>query len=114
MSTLTRDRIVAAAIDLIEREGVDAISMRRIADGLGVRWHEPQPGTAGKRFPQAHAAPHTERLGCGGDLPHHLLAPGLGRHRGGLREKRPAISQRGQELEAGIQDRHHHSEHMFA
>ncbi|RCG29368.1 TetR family transcriptional regulator [Sphaerisporangium album] len=33
---LTRARIVAAAIDLIEREGADAISMRRIAADLGV------------------------------------------------------------------------------
>ncbi|MGR6916475.1 TetR/AcrR family transcriptional regulator [[Actinomadura] parvosata] len=38
MSTepLSRGRIVAAAIDLIEREGADAISMRRIAAELGV------------------------------------------------------------------------------
>ncbi|TDD16646.1 TetR/AcrR family transcriptional regulator [Nonomuraea diastatica] len=33
---LSRGRIVAAAIDLIEREGADAISMRRVAAGLGV------------------------------------------------------------------------------
>ncbi|MEO3869229.1 TetR/AcrR family transcriptional regulator C-terminal domain-containing protein [Nonomuraea sp. B12E4] len=33
---LSRARIVAAAIDLIEREGADAISMRRIAAELGV------------------------------------------------------------------------------
>ncbi|MCW2879778.1 MAG: putative transcriptional regulator, TetR family [Sphaerisporangium sp.] len=36
MPSLTRARIVAAAIDLIEREGADAISMRRIAADLGV------------------------------------------------------------------------------
>ncbi|WP_214412889.1 TetR/AcrR family transcriptional regulator C-terminal domain-containing protein [Sphaerisporangium fuscum] len=36
MTPLTRPRIVAAAIDLIEREGADAISMRRIAADLGV------------------------------------------------------------------------------
>jgi AcrR family transcriptional regulator len=36
MTPLTRARIVAAAIDLIEREGADAISMRRIAADLGV------------------------------------------------------------------------------
>ena len=35
-AALTGDRIVAAAIDLIEREGVDALSMRRIAADLGV------------------------------------------------------------------------------
>ncbi len=35
-AALTGDRIVAAAIDLIEGEGVDALSMRRIAAGLGV------------------------------------------------------------------------------
>jgi AcrR family transcriptional regulator len=33
---LSRDRIVAAAVDLIEREGADAVSMRRIAAELGV------------------------------------------------------------------------------
>lgn len=32
---LTRERIITAAVELIEREGVDAISMRRIATGLG-------------------------------------------------------------------------------
>ncbi|MEU4576364.1 TetR/AcrR family transcriptional regulator [Nonomuraea sp. ATR24] len=38
MSTepLSRARIVAAAIELIEREGADAVSMRRIAAELGV------------------------------------------------------------------------------
>ncbi|WP_248963937.1 TetR/AcrR family transcriptional regulator C-terminal domain-containing protein [Sphaerisporangium perillae] len=36
MPPLTRAKIVAAAIDLIEREGADAISMRRIAADLGV------------------------------------------------------------------------------
>lgn len=33
---LTRDRIVLAAIELIERDGVDALSMRRVAAELGV------------------------------------------------------------------------------
>jgi len=33
---LTGDRIVSVAIDLIEREGVEALSMRRIAADLGV------------------------------------------------------------------------------
>ncbi|NRQ39633.1 TetR/AcrR family transcriptional regulator [Nonomuraea sp. NN258] len=33
---LSRHRIVAAAIELIEREGADAVSMRRIAADLGV------------------------------------------------------------------------------
>ncbi|PZG16145.1 TetR/AcrR family transcriptional regulator C-terminal domain-containing protein [Nonomuraea aridisoli] len=33
---LTRGRIVAAAVGLIEREGADAVSMRRIAAELGV------------------------------------------------------------------------------
>lgn len=33
---LTRDRIVRAAIDLIERDGSDALSMRRVAAELGV------------------------------------------------------------------------------
>ncbi|GIH27387.1 TetR family transcriptional regulator [Acrocarpospora phusangensis] len=36
MPPLTRARIVAAAIELIEREGADAVSMRRIAAELGV------------------------------------------------------------------------------
>lgn len=35
-AALTGDRIVTAAIDLIEREGVDALSMRRVAAELGV------------------------------------------------------------------------------
>src|SRR5919197_155923 len=34
--TLTRDRIVRAATDLIERQGADALSMRRVAAELGV------------------------------------------------------------------------------
>jgi len=33
---LTRDRIVAAAVEMIEQEGVEALSMRRIAARLGV------------------------------------------------------------------------------
>ena len=32
---LSRARIISAAVELIEREGVDAVSMRRIATGLG-------------------------------------------------------------------------------
>jgi AcrR family transcriptional regulator len=36
MEPLSRTRIVATAIDLIEREGADAVSMRRIAAELGV------------------------------------------------------------------------------
>jgi AcrR family transcriptional regulator len=32
---LTRERIITAAVELIEREGVDAVSMRRIAAELG-------------------------------------------------------------------------------
>ncbi|MBO3747923.1 TetR/AcrR family transcriptional regulator C-terminal domain-containing protein [Streptosporangiaceae bacterium NEAU-GS5] len=36
VSQLNRARIVSAAIDLIEREGADAVSMRRIAADLGV------------------------------------------------------------------------------
>jgi AcrR family transcriptional regulator len=32
---LTRDRIIDAAVQLIEREGVDAVSMRRVATELG-------------------------------------------------------------------------------
>ncbi|MFD2350601.1 TetR family transcriptional regulator [Nonomuraea ferruginea] len=32
---LSRARIVAAAVELIEREGADAVSMRRIASELG-------------------------------------------------------------------------------
>jgi AcrR family transcriptional regulator len=33
---LTRDRIVQAAVELIERDGADALSMRAVAAGLGV------------------------------------------------------------------------------
>jgi AcrR family transcriptional regulator len=32
---LTRERIITAAVELIEREGVEAVSMRRIAGLLG-------------------------------------------------------------------------------
>jgi AcrR family transcriptional regulator len=32
---LTRERIISAAVDLIEQEGVDAVSMRRVAGQLG-------------------------------------------------------------------------------
>ncbi len=35
MQPLTRDRIIAAAVDVIERDGVTAISMRKIASELG-------------------------------------------------------------------------------
>ncbi len=35
MQQLTRERIIAAAVEVIEREGVTAISMRRIAAELG-------------------------------------------------------------------------------
>lgn len=34
--TLTREQIVAAAIDLVDREGLDALSMRKLAAELGV------------------------------------------------------------------------------
>jgi AcrR family transcriptional regulator len=33
---LNRDRVLRAAVDLADREGVDAVSMRRLADQLGV------------------------------------------------------------------------------
>jgi AcrR family transcriptional regulator len=33
---LTRDSIAAAALDLLDREGLDSLSMRRLADELGV------------------------------------------------------------------------------
>ncbi|HLU73629.1 MAG TPA: TetR/AcrR family transcriptional regulator C-terminal domain-containing protein [Nonomuraea sp.] len=36
MAPLSRARIVAAAVELVEREGADAVSMRRIASELGV------------------------------------------------------------------------------
>lgn len=34
---VTRDRIVAAALELIDRDGLGAVTMRRIADELGVQ-----------------------------------------------------------------------------
>ncbi|MQA96993.1 MAG: TetR family transcriptional regulator [Streptosporangiales bacterium] len=34
---LTRERIIAAALDLVDGHGVDALSMRRLAERLGVR-----------------------------------------------------------------------------
>lgn len=36
VGTLTRDRIVGAAMDLAQRAGIDALTMRRLADELGV------------------------------------------------------------------------------
>jgi TetR/AcrR family tetracycline transcriptional repressor len=33
---LTRQRLVEAGLDLVDREGIDAITMRRLADALGV------------------------------------------------------------------------------
>ena len=36
MSTLSRDAIAAAAIELADAEGLDAVSMRRVATALGV------------------------------------------------------------------------------
>jgi AcrR family transcriptional regulator len=33
---LTRERVVAAAIELADRDGIESISMRRLAQGLGV------------------------------------------------------------------------------
>jgi AcrR family transcriptional regulator len=35
-TALTRDRITASAIDLADREGIDALSMRKLGQGLGV------------------------------------------------------------------------------
>src|ERR671918_1222308 len=35
-SRLTRERIIEAGLGLVDREGSDAISMRRLADALGV------------------------------------------------------------------------------
>jgi AcrR family transcriptional regulator len=35
-SDLSRERVVAAALALLDREGLDALSMRRLADELGV------------------------------------------------------------------------------
>jgi AcrR family transcriptional regulator len=35
-SDLSRDRVVAAALALLDREGLEALSMRRLADELGV------------------------------------------------------------------------------
>src|SRR2546430_5673424 len=41
---LTRDRLVGAALELVNEEGLDALSMRALADGLEVKaaslyWH---------------------------------------------------------------------------
>ncbi len=33
---LTRDRVLCAALDVVDREGLDALSMRRVGDELGV------------------------------------------------------------------------------
>jgi hypothetical protein len=84
------------------------------AHALGVRRHEPQPRTARHRLPQPHPAHDAERFGRSGNLPHHLLAPGLGSQRSRLGEQSATVSQRRQELEARVEDANHHIEHMFA
>src|ERR671919_1665431 len=35
-STLTRQRVLEAAVDLADREGIDAVSMRRLGQELGI------------------------------------------------------------------------------
>jgi AcrR family transcriptional regulator len=35
-SSLSRDRVLAAALDLVDREGLEALSMRRLGESLGV------------------------------------------------------------------------------
>src|SRR3954452_20000957 len=35
-AALTRERVAEAALDLVDREGLDGLSMRRLADALGV------------------------------------------------------------------------------
>jgi AcrR family transcriptional regulator len=35
-AALTRERVAAAALELVDREGLDGLSMRRLADSLGV------------------------------------------------------------------------------
>ncbi len=47
---LSRDRIVAAALDIIDREGLPALNMRRLADDAGVR-----PMTLYHHFPNKGA-----------------------------------------------------------
>ncbi len=37
VARLTRGRIIEAALDLIDREGIGALTMRRVADGLAVQ-----------------------------------------------------------------------------
>ena len=78
------------------------------AHALGVGRHEPQRRAARHRLAQPHAAHHAEGLGRRRHLPHHLLAPGLGRQRGRLGEQRPPVPESGQELEAGVEDADDH------
>jgi AcrR family transcriptional regulator len=46
--TLTREEIVAAAVALADAEGLEAVSMRRLADRLGVATMTPYTHVAGK------------------------------------------------------------------
>ena len=78
------------------------------ARSLGIGRHQTQGGTARKRLPQPHAADDAEGLGGRRHLPHHLLAPRLGRQRGRLGEERSPVPESGQELEAGIENADHH------
>ena len=78
------------------------------AHALGVRRHEPQRRAARHRLPQPHPAHHAKGLGRSGHLPHHLLAPRLGRQRGRLREQSAAVAERREELEAGVEDANDH------
>ena len=78
------------------------------AHALGVRRHEPQAGTARHRLSQPHPAHDPVGLGGRGHLPHHLLAPGLGRDRRRLREEHAAVAESSQQLEPGVQCAHDH------
>jgi hypothetical protein len=55
-----------------------------------------------------------ERLGRVGDLPHELLAAGLGRQGGRPLQERLARAGGDDELEAGQEDADDQGEHMFA
>ena len=84
------------------------------AHALGIGRDQPQRRAARHRLAQPHPPHDPERLGRGGDLPHHLLAARLGRERDRLGQQRPPVPQRRKQLEAGVEDADDHDEHMFA
>jgi AcrR family transcriptional regulator len=76
--TLNRDRIADAALDIVDREGVEALSMRRLASELGVGTMTLYGYFRGKEELLDHAIDRAART--------YELSPGEGEWRPRLRE----------------------------